>query len=117
MKKDDGVSTTAAVILLIGITVLLGGVIAFAVLSAGFPGTAPQIPVKLTIEGDTGVLSVPEGYGIEQIIISGADKEYVYDTEAGDSAVSLRLPKEQIVSPAAVTAAFQNGSRTVILRI
>ena len=117
MREDDGVSTTAAVILLIGITVLFGGVIVFAISTAGLPDAAPEIPAKLTISGDTGILSIPDGYGIEHIIISTADGESVYSPVNGDGGCTVYLPKESIISPASVTAEFPDGTRTVILLI
>ncbi|MDO5847593.1 MAG: hypothetical protein Q4Q20_04780 [Methanocorpusculum sp.] len=117
MREDDGVSTTAAVILLIGITVLLGGVIVFAISTAGLPDAAQKIPAKLTVSGDTGILSIPEGYGIEHIIISTAYGESVYSPVSGDGECTVYLPKENIASPASVTAEFPDGTRTVILQI
>ena len=117
MREDDGVSTTAAVVLLIGITVLLGGVIVFAVSTAGLPDAAPDIPAKLTISGDTGILSIPDGCGIEHIIISTAEGESAYSPIREDGRCSVYLPKERIVSPASVTAELSDGTRTVILLI
>lgn len=111
MKKESGISTAAAVIILIAVTVLIAGVVTAAIVSVNTQSTAQQLPCSIKITGDSGILTFDDT-GIERIIVSTPSGEYVC---GGKSPV--QIPVQYLISPASVTAEYTDGSRTMVMRI
>lgn len=113
MDRDCGISTVTAVILLIAVTVLAGGILTAAVLSSDtFSSAEPKIPAVLTVSSGTGYLVFPEDSGVEQISLHCSEGEYIF---SGTSPVLI--PENLLKSPASISARFSNGKETVVMQI
>ena len=113
MNKDCGISSVTAAILLIAVTVLAAGVLTAAVLSSDiFSSAEPEISAVLTVSEGVGHLVFPDDAGIERIYLYSPNGEYVY---SGLSPVLIS--EELLVSPASISAEFNNGRRAVLMRI
>lgn len=111
MEKESGISTAAAVIILIAVTVLIAGIVTAAIVSANTQNPAQQLPCSLKITGDAGILTFDDT-GIEQIIVSTPSGKYVCEGKS-----PVQIPAQYLISPASVVAEYTDGSRTLVMRI
>ncbi|HJJ39034.1 MAG TPA: type IV pilin [Methanocorpusculum sp.] len=113
MDNDCGAATVTGVILLIAVTVLVGGILTAAVLSSdSFPSAEPAVSAVLTVSGSTASLVFPDDVGIEQICLHSSMGDYLF---SGTSPVLI--PEELLESPASISAEFSDGKETVLVRI
>lgn len=113
MNKDCGVSSVTAVILLIAVTVLAAGVLTAAVLSSDiFSSAEPEISAVLTTSDGFGHLVFPDDAGIKRIYLYSPKGEYAYS-----GVPPVIIPEDLLVSPASISAEFNDGRRAVLLQI